>query len=79
MCDKEEGSDVQGGWSGSNRSRDWDRSQGIGNRLSQLKKDGFSVDRTSFVSDAIKCFGISRLSVSKVDVLEGAMEGKHLL
>jgi len=40
-------------------------------------KDGSSVDDKSFVSNAVKCFGISRLSVSKVEVLEGSMEGKH--
>jgi len=44
-----------------------------------LKKDGSSVDSKSFVLDALKCFGISRLSVSKVEVLEGSMEGKHLV
>jgi hypothetical protein len=37
------------------------------------------VDRKSFVLNALKCFGISRLSVSKVVVLEGSMGGKHLL
>jgi len=44
-----------------------------------LKKDGSSVDDKSFVLNALKCFGISRLSVSKVEVLEGSMEGKHLV
>jgi len=44
-----------------------------------LKKDGSSVDGKSFVLNALKCFGISRLSVSKVEVLEGSMEGKHLV
>jgi hypothetical protein len=37
------------------------------------------VDGNSFVLNALKCFGISRLSVSKVEVLEGSMEGKHLV
>jgi hypothetical protein len=37
------------------------------------------VDGKSFVLHALKCFGISRLSVSKVEVLEGSMEGKHLV
>jgi hypothetical protein len=37
------------------------------------------VDGKSFVLNAIKCFGISRLSVRKVEVLEGSMEGKHLV
>ena len=37
------------------------------------------VDRKSFVLNDLKCFGISCLSVSKVEVLEGSMEGKHLV
>jgi len=37
------------------------------------------VDGKSFVLNAVKCFGILRLSVSKVEVLEGSMEGKHLV
>jgi len=37
------------------------------------------VDRKSFVLNALKCFGISQLSVSKVEVLEGSMQGKHLV
>jgi len=44
-----------------------------------MKKDGSSVDVKSFLLNALKCFGISRLSVSKVEVLEGSMEGKHLV
>ena len=37
------------------------------------------VDGTSFALDALKCFGISHLAVSKVEVLEKSMEGKHLV
>jgi hypothetical protein len=37
------------------------------------------VDRKSFVLNALTVFGISRLSISKVEVLEGSMEGKHLV
>jgi hypothetical protein len=37
------------------------------------------VDGKSFVLSALKCFGISQLSVSKVEVLEGSMEGTHLV
>jgi len=77
MCGEEEGSNVQGGWSG--RSRDQDRFRGISKRIGQFKKDGSSVDGKSFVSNALTCFGFSRLSVSKVEVLEGSMEGKHLV
>ena len=77
VCSKEKGSDVEGGWSGSKGSRYRDRLRGIGKRTGQLKTDGSSVDGKSFVLDALKCFGISSLSVSKVEVLEGSMEGKH--
>ena len=44
-----------------------------------MPKDGSSVDTNSFVLNALRWFGISRLSVSKVEVLEGSMEGKHLV
>jgi len=37
------------------------------------------VNRKSFVLNTLKCFGISHLSVSKVEVLEESMEGKHLV
>jgi hypothetical protein len=37
------------------------------------------VDGKSFVLNALKWFGIPRLSVCKVEVLEGSMEGKHLV
>jgi hypothetical protein len=37
------------------------------------------IDGKSFVLNALKCFGILQLSVSKVEVLEGSMEGKHLV
>jgi hypothetical protein len=37
------------------------------------------VDEKSFVSNALKCFGILRLSVSKLEVLEESIEGKHLV
>jgi len=79
MCSEEEGSDVQDRWRRSKGSRNQDRFRGIGKRLGQPKQDGTSVDRKSFVLNALKCFGISRLSVSKVEVLEGSMEGKHLV
>jgi hypothetical protein len=35
------------------------------------------VDKKSFVSNVLKCFGISRLSVCKVEVFEGSMEEKR--
>ena len=37
------------------------------------------VDGKSLDLNASKCFGISRLSVSKVEVLDESMEGKHLV
>ena len=37
------------------------------------------LDGKSFALNALKCFGILRLSFSKVEVLEGSMEGKHLV
>jgi hypothetical protein len=33
----------------------------------------------SFVLKGLKCFGISQLLVSKVEVLKGSMEGKQLV
>jgi hypothetical protein len=47
--------------------------------LSQPKQNGALVDGKSFVLNALKCFGTSRLSVSKVEVLKESMEGKHLV
>jgi len=44
-----------------------------------LKKDSSSVDGKSFLLNDSKCFGNLRLSVRKVEVLEGSMEGKHLV
>jgi len=58
-----------------NRGRFW----GIGKRSGPPKQDGALVDNKSFVINALKCFGISRLSVSKVEVVERSMEGKHLV
>jgi hypothetical protein len=37
------------------------------------------IDKKSFEFNALQCFGISRLSISKAEVLEGSMEGKHLV
>jgi hypothetical protein len=37
------------------------------------------VDRKGVGLNALRCFGISRLSVGKLEVLEGSMEGKHLV
>ena len=79
MCGKEAGPDVHSGWSGGQGSRCRDRPRGIGKRTSQLKKDASSVDGNSFALYALKCFGISCHSVTKVEVLEGSMEGKHLV
>jgi hypothetical protein len=32
-----------------------------------------------FISDALKCVGILRLSLSKMEVLKGLLKGKHLV
>ena len=53
--------------------------RGIGKRLCQLKKHGSSVDRKRFVVNALKCFGISCLSGSKVEISDGSMEWKHFI
>jgi hypothetical protein len=79
VCSKEECSDIQGGWSRSSGGRNQRRFRGIGKRLGQPKQDGALVDGKSFALNALKCFGISRLSVSKVEVLERSMEGKYLV
>jgi hypothetical protein len=44
-----------------------------------LKKDGTSVDGKCLVLNALTRFRISLLSVSKVEVLERSLEGKHLV
>jgi hypothetical protein len=79
MCGKEKYGDIEGNWSGSYGSRSKGRFRGIGKRLAQSKQDCNLVDRTSVVLNALTCFGISRLSLSKVDILEESMEGKHLV
>jgi hypothetical protein len=45
--------------------------------LSQFNKDGALIEKKSVVLNALKCFGISRLAVSKVEVLEVSMKRKH--
>jgi len=59
VCGKKESSDVQDGWRGGKVSKNRDRFRGIGNRTSQLKKDGSSFDSKSCISDVLKCLGIS--------------------
>jgi hypothetical protein len=73
-----QGSDDQGGSSRDAESRNQGKVQGIEKRLGQPKQDGALVDGKSFVLNVLKCFGISRVSVSNVEVLEGSMEGKHI-
>jgi hypothetical protein len=43
------------------------------------RNDGSLIDGKGVALHALKCFGISHLSVSKVVVLEGSMEGKDLV
>jgi hypothetical protein len=79
VCIKEESSDVQGSWSRSYRSRNQGRFQRIRKRSGQHNQDCALVDGKSSVLYALKFFGISPLSVSKVEVLKGSMNGKHLV
>jgi hypothetical protein len=74
-----QGSDDQGGSSRDAESRNQGMLRGMEKRLGQPKQDGALVDGQSFVLNALKCFGISHGSVSKVEVLDGSMEGKHLV
>jgi hypothetical protein len=69
MCGEKKGSDVQGGWSRDSRSRNKGRFRGSRKRLGQATQDGALVDKKSFVLNALKCCGISRLSFGKVEVL----------
>jgi len=70
---------VQVGTSGGHGTRNEGRFPAIGKRLCQHKQDGALVDEKSFALNAIKCGGILPLSVSKVLVLDGSTEGKHLV
>jgi len=79
MCSKGEGSDHCCGWVRSEGSRNRGRFQGIRKGLWQLKKDGSSVNGKGFVLNALKCSGIWCVSVSKVELLEGSMDRKHLV
>jgi len=79
MCGEKEGSDISGGRSRGKGSWNRNRFQGIRKWIGQMTKDGPSVHDESFVSDAIKCIGISHVSVSKVEVLERSKEGNHLV
>ena len=53
--------------------------KGKGKRASRLGKGDSLIDGKSFDSNPLQCFGISRFLISKVDVLEESMEGKHLV
>jgi hypothetical protein len=75
MCSEEEGSDVSGGWSGGYGSKNHQGSHGILKRIGQPKQDGTLVDRKSVVLNALKCVGISRLSVSKIEVSSDQWRG----
>jgi len=51
----------------------------MGIRLGQRRQQGALVDRKRIVSNGIHFFGISRLTVSEAEVLEGSIEGKCLV
>ena len=79
MCGMEKGSGVEGSWStalwSSNLARVWWHVIWLG----RPENTGSVVDQTSFALNAIKSFQILHLSVHKVEVLEGSMEGKYFV
>jgi hypothetical protein len=79
LCGEKKGSLVQGGRSRSKGHGRKGELGGEGKRAGRLGKGDSLIDKKSFDSSVLQCFGISRFSISKVDVLEGSMEGKHLV
>ena len=77
MCGEDKGPIIQGGRCRTEGGRR--RLEGEGKRAGQLGQGDSLIDKKSFDSNSLQCFGISRFSISKVDVLEGSMEGKHLV
>jgi hypothetical protein len=79
LCSKEKGLIVQSGkGTGEGDGREGGI-EGQGKRAVQLGEGEPLIDRKSFDSNALQCFGISRLSISKAYLIEGSMEGKHLI
>jgi len=79
LCGEKKGSLVQGGRGRSEGSRTKGEFGGDGKRAGGLGKGDSLIDKKSFDLNALQCFGISKFSISKVDVLEGSMEGKYLV
>lgn len=79
MCGKEESPDVQCSWRRGSGSRNQVRFQGIRKIFDQSKNNAFLIDKKQFVLNAVNCFAILRLSVSKVKALKGSMEGNCLV
>jgi hypothetical protein len=79
LCRKEKSPTVQGGRGGNKGGR---RKGGFGRegkRAGRLGEGDLLIDKKSVDLNALQCFGISWFSISKVDVLAGSMEGKHLV
>jgi len=79
VCGKEKGPIVQGGRGRIEGGERKGGSEGKGKRVGRLGKGDSLIDRKSFDWSALQCFGISGFSISKVDILEGSIEGKHLV
>jgi len=79
FCGKEEGLIIQSGRGRGEGGGSKGGLEGKGKRVGQLGRGDCLVDRKSFDLNALQCFGISRVSISKVDLLEGSIEGKHLV
>jgi len=73
------GSDFEGSWNVSEGSSNLRRFRGIGNRLGWSMKYGSLIDRKSVDWNAIICFGLSPISVSKVKTLQWSIEVIHLM
>lgn len=76
---KEKAPNFEGGRDISIGCTNGDRFRGIGTRIGQSKKDGPLTDRKSCISNTSEYFGISCLSVGKVEGLEGSTEKKYLV
>jgi len=79
LHNKENSSDIKGGWSESMPSTFHIRFHGVAKWLSQLQMDGSSIYSKSFGLDTLKCFGISHLSVSNLEVFKESLAGKQLV
>jgi hypothetical protein len=79
LCGKEKYQIIQDGRGRSKESGRGGRFGGQGKRAAQLREGDTLINKKSSDSNVLQCFGISRFSMSKVDVLKRSMEGKHLV